>query len=115
MAHRRHGLNRGTQKLIRENFGGLPGELIERPWVNFAHNRSEAINFARSRGDYLLVIDADETLVITEGFEMPLLSADSYDIEVRCEAFTCARKQLLRNSLALRGRPSRVRLLSRGP
>jgi glycosyltransferase involved in cell wall biosynthesis len=89
----------GTQDVIRENFGDLPGELIERPWVDFAHNRSEALILARGRADYLLVIDADETLEITEGFEMPLLSADSYDIEVRCGAFTCARKQLLRNSL----------------
>jgi glycosyltransferase involved in cell wall biosynthesis len=88
----------GTQDVIRKDFGDLPGELIERPWVDFAHNRSEALNLARGRGDYLLVIDADERLVITEGFEMPLLSADSYDIEVRCGAFTCARKQLLRNS-----------------
>ena len=89
----------GTQDLIREHLGDLPGELIERPWVDFAHNRSEAVDFARGRADYLLVIDADETLEITEGFQMPRLSADSYNIEVRCEGFTCARKQLLRNSL----------------
>jgi len=89
----------GTQDVIRENFGDLSGELIERPWVDFAYNRSEALNLARGRADYLLVIDADETLQSTEGFEMPLLSADSYDIEVRCGAFTCARKQLLRSSL----------------
>jgi glycosyltransferase involved in cell wall biosynthesis len=89
----------GTQDIIRKHLGDLPGELIERPWVDFAHNRSEALDLARGRADYLLVIDADETLEITEGFEMPRLSADSYDIEVRCGGFTCARKQLLRNSL----------------
>jgi glycosyltransferase involved in cell wall biosynthesis len=33
---------------------------------------------------------------------MPRLGADSYDIEVRCGGFTCARKQLLRNSLPWR-------------
>ena len=89
----------GTQDVIREHLGDLPGELIERPWVDFAQNRSEALDLAHGRADYLLVIDADETLEITEGFEMPQLSADSYDIEVRCGGFSCARKQLLRSSL----------------
>ena len=54
---------------------------------------------AHGRADYLLMIDADETLEITDGVEMSRLSADSYDIEVRCGGFSCARKQLLRNSL----------------
>jgi glycosyltransferase involved in cell wall biosynthesis len=89
----------GTQDLIREHLRGLPGELVERPWVDFAHNRSEGLDLARGRADYLLVIDADETLEISDGFEMTRLSADSYDIEVRCGGITYARKQLLRNSL----------------
>jgi glycosyltransferase involved in cell wall biosynthesis len=92
----------GTQDVIRKHLGDLPGELVERPWVNFAHNRSEALDLARGRADYLLVIDADETLEITEGFEMPQLSTDSYNIEVRCGGFTCARKQILRSSLPWR-------------
>ena len=54
----------GTQDVIREHLRGLPGELVERPWVDFAHNRSEALDFARGRADYLLVIDADETLEV---------------------------------------------------
>jgi glycosyltransferase involved in cell wall biosynthesis len=29
----------GTQEAIRRHLDGLPGELIERPWVDFAHNR----------------------------------------------------------------------------
>ena len=33
---------------------------------------------------------------------MPRLNADSYNIEVRCGSSTCARKQLLRSSLAWR-------------
>jgi glycosyltransferase involved in cell wall biosynthesis len=92
----------GTQDAIREHLRDLPGELLERPWVDFAHNRSEAIELARGRADYLLLIDADEMLETGEGFELPRLSADSYDIEVRCGGFTCARKQLLRNSLPWR-------------
>ncbi len=50
----------------------------------------------------MLVIDADETLEIPTRFKMPRLTADSYDIEVRCGTLTYARKQLLRNSLPWR-------------
>ena len=92
----------GTQEVIRQHLDGLPGELIERPWVDFAHNRSEAVALARGRADYVLVIDADETLEIPTRFKMPWLTADSYDIEVRCGTLTYARKQLLRNSLPWR-------------
>jgi hypothetical protein len=102
LSHRRHGLDRRHPGRHPRASWGLPGELVERPWVDFAHNRSEAIELARGRADYLLVIDADETLEISEGFEMPRLSADSYDIEVRCGGLTCARKQVLRNSLPWR-------------
>ena len=44
----------GTQDVIREHLGNLPGELIERPWVDFAHNRSEALDLAHSRHRGLL-------------------------------------------------------------
>ena len=96
------GSSDGTQDLIRRHLSDLPGELIERPWVDFARNRSEAVALARGRADYVLVIDADETLEIPDRFKMPRLTADSYDVEVRCGTITYARKQLLRNSLPWR-------------
>ena len=34
----------GTQELIREVMRDIPGELRERPWKNFAHNRNEALS-----------------------------------------------------------------------
>ena len=96
------GSNDGTQDLIREYLKDLPGELIERPWVDFAHNRSEVVDLAGRRADYLLMIDADEKFEISDGFRMPRLDANSYNIEVRCGSTTCARKQLLHSSLAWR-------------
>lgn len=43
---------------------GLPGEIHFRPWVNFGHNRQQALELAvaAGRGDWLLFIDADEEL-----------------------------------------------------
>ena len=63
----------GTQDIIREFFQDIPGELHERPWVDFAHNRSEALALARNHGDYSLIIDADDVLELPPGFRLPFL------------------------------------------
>lgn len=68
----------GTQKTIKEFLQDIPGELHERPWVNFAHNRNEALTLARGKGDYFLFIDADDRLVFEKGFSLPRLKEDRY-------------------------------------
>ena len=52
----------GTQDIVRQAMSGLPGEVVQRPWVDFAHNRSEALSLARQHGTYSLIIDADDEL-----------------------------------------------------
>ena len=54
----------GTQDVIRTWFAerSVPGTLHERPWVGFAHNRTEALELARGTADYSLMIDADDLL-----------------------------------------------------
>lgn len=71
----------GTQELIREFLRDIPGELYERPWVDFAHNRNEALRLAKSKADYLLFIDADDELVFSES--LPELERDYYFAEQR--------------------------------
>src|SRR3990167_10039713 len=48
----------GTQDVIRKELKGIPGELHSRPWVNFGHNRQEALLLAKKKGDYILFMDA---------------------------------------------------------
>lgn len=90
----------GTQKAIKEFMKGVPGELHERPWVNFGYNRNEALKLAKGKGDYVLFIDADEVL---EGkFERNGLSADAYLIHVRTSSdplMTFQRGFMINNSL----------------
>ncbi len=59
----------GTQELVRDALEGIPGTLLERPWVDFGHNRSEAFAAARGSADWLLALDADMTVEIDPGFE----------------------------------------------
>lgn len=60
-----------TPTRIETLLADRPGELHRREWVNFGHNRSEALALARNHGDWLLLIDADEELIIDRGFELP--------------------------------------------
>jgi tetratricopeptide (TPR) repeat protein len=68
----------GTQGLIRRHLSDLPGELHERPWKDFGHNRSEALALARGKADYILIMDADEELEVPPGYRVPELEAEKY-------------------------------------
>lgn len=92
----------GTQDIIRRFLHDVPGELHERPWVDFAHNRSEALTLARPHADYTLMIDADDVFEAAPGFKMPNLSADSYWLEILHKEKHYWRPQLVRNALPWR-------------
>ena len=71
----------GTQEIIKNLLKDKPGELLERPWVNFGHNRNEALELAESWGEWTLLTDADMVLV-DEGFDRSVLEydVDAFDI-----------------------------------
>ena len=92
----------GTQALVREVLAGLPGDLVERPWVDFAHNRSEALALARPHATYSLIIDADDELLLPSGFVLPTLEADAYTIDIEDAGIAYRRTQLVANTLPWR-------------
>ena len=71
----------GTQKIIKKYLKNIPGKLVERPWKDFAYNRTEALELARPNGDYILIIDADDTFKISSNFKIPDLDKDAYLIK----------------------------------
>lgn len=75
------GSNDGTQQLVKEVMKDIPGELHERPWINFAHNRNEALQLAKDKADYILFLDADDSLVFLEDFTLPEPKCDAYEIK----------------------------------
>jgi glycosyltransferase involved in cell wall biosynthesis len=75
----------GTQYLIRECLKGVPGELYEKPWIDYSHNRNEALAFAKNKADYLLFIDADQVLEFASGGSWPLLNRDCYYVHVHSD------------------------------
>jgi tetratricopeptide (TPR) repeat protein len=98
------GSSDGTQGIVREAMNGIPGDLYERPWLDFAHNRSEALQLAKGRGDYVFVIDADETLEWPEHFVLPTLTADAYSLTLHYGDLSYHRVCLLRDALPWRYR-----------
>ena len=92
----------GTQEIVRDALRGLAGELVERPWRDFAHNRSEALALARPLGDYSLIIDADDTMVVPDAFRLPELDLDSYTVDIDFGAIRYSRPQLVKAVLGWR-------------
>jgi glycosyltransferase involved in cell wall biosynthesis len=75
-----------TIALIQREMGGygVEGEVHERPWVNFGVNRQQALELAvaANRADWLLFIDADEELGVSDPkFYEKLEPGVSYEIE----------------------------------
>lgn len=68
----------GTQDIVRRFMADLPGELHERPWRNFGHNRNEALELARNKASYLLMMDADNSFHAPPLWRWPALKAPGY-------------------------------------
>jgi glycosyltransferase involved in cell wall biosynthesis len=89
----------GTQELIKDIMDeyNIPGELHERPWVDFGYNRTESLEYSKGKADYRLVIDADDYLIVDEGVNpFEKLTLDSYKVKIHLGAITYYRTQIIR-------------------
>lgn len=89
----------GTQEIIKKHLKEIPGELYERPWRNFGENRTEAFELAKGKGDYILFMDADDTLEFEPGEKLPPLSADLYNMWRGTKSFSYLKPQLVKGNL----------------
>ena len=93
-----------TCEIIQKTMEDIPGHLHCRPWKDFAHNRSEAIELARADCDYLFFIDADEVLLLQQAFTLPELNADAYSATILHNSLRYARTCLVSTKLSWRYR-----------
>ena len=91
----------GTQDIIRKSkiLRGVPGELHERPWRDFAANRNDSIELATGKTSHVLVIDADDILELAENFRLPQLNENSYALNVLHGGVTHLRAHVFRPEL----------------
>ncbi|MFJ9864414.1 glycosyltransferase [Streptomyces sp. NPDC101165] len=92
----------GTQDIIRDVYGDLPGELYERPWKGFDGSRTEAIELARGTADYLLFMDADDVMDVPPGARLPGLTLDAYRVGIRSGSYKYRRRALVSTRLPWR-------------
>jgi tetratricopeptide (TPR) repeat protein len=89
-----------TRERVRAALADIPGEVVDRPWVDFGHNRQEVLDLARRSphrrdGDYALWIDADEQLTDLPA-QPPTLTESGYDLSVTYGQTRYARLCLVR-------------------
>lgn len=70
----------GTPEVVSEVFGHLPGGLYHDEWSDFGTNRSLMLERARGKADYLLILDADQTIRMTR--QLRSLQGESYALLV---------------------------------
>jgi len=93
-----------TQNIISDYFQHhkISGLLTEDKWINFAHNRNIALNHARDKADYILLMDADDYLVTTPNFQLHPLHADCYQLHLRHDSLSYFNIKLIRTALPWR-------------
>ena len=96
-----------TSELDRKSARGIPGELHQCHWVNFGHNRTELMERAYGKADYLLLIDADMTITY-EQTQIRTITADSYLLDTKRTRVLGETSGAGRPAVAVRGRNTRV-------
>lgn len=95
-----------TETVIREMLSHLEGVIHKRPWQGFGGTRTKSVELASTsyKWKYLLVMDADDTLVPSVGYlsKPPQLTHDAYDLEIHQDGIAYRRPLVLRASLPWR-------------
>jgi hypothetical protein len=76
----------------------INGTVYKHSWIDFSTNRNLALALSRDKGDYSLIIDADEYLVFNNE-DLECLTADAYQIISEYNDLVYKRLQLLSNKL----------------
>lgn len=90
-----------TKDVIRETLSDIDGEIIDRPWKDFGHNRTEALELCRDKAEYTMVIDADDEITGTKPLR---LIHDEYQLKIIDvgTSYTYVRPHIFRSDLPYR-------------
>ena len=101
----------GTQEVMQKYWKKhkLKGEVHDRTWVSFCHNRQEVFDLGKGRGDYIMTIDADEVFapfengqpVITKKIAaLPKLNSDRVEVRTSFSTLIYNRAQFYKDGLS---------------
>lgn len=90
-----------TKEKIHEVMGelGIPGELHESEWVDFAHNRTENMRLSQGKGDWRLLMDADDEFVsvVDNPFESLSDEHNGYHVDIEYGSINFKRMHLFKS------------------
>ena len=100
----------GTQKVMKKYWKKhkLKGEVYDRPWVSFCHNRQEAFDLGKGRGDYIMTLDADEVFAPFENntpqitkkiVSLPTFKSDRVEVKTSYGSILYNRSQFYKEGL----------------
>ena len=88
-----------TCVVARAALADLPGHVAHHVWRDFGHNRTLALREAmKEKCDYILVIDADEVLVVDDPECLQTLQDDAYRVEMRFPTISYPRVNIMRSA-----------------
>jgi hypothetical protein len=87
-----------TVEVVRGLDFPVPVHLHQRPWKDFAHNRTELLRLGSPVADHLLLLDADQTVEGT----LPRLDQDAYTLRLRHGRLEWWNMLLIRSALPWR-------------
>jgi len=86
-----------TVSIIQEILKDTPGAIYKKSWVNFAYNRNQALEYAENKADYILMLDADEEIIVKGEINF-CLTHPTYQIEIVNENNKFFRLPLFKNN-----------------
>lgn len=89
-----------TVDLIKTYFNekNIPGKVVVEPFKNFCHNRNFSLQSAVGMSDYLLFMDADMILEITQFDKKMLSKADSHHLLQGNDSFYYQNVRIVKNN-----------------
>ena len=89
-----------TKELITSYFESknIPGKVVTEPFKNFCHNRNVALQSCLGMSDYVLLIDADMVLEITNFDKSMLCKASSFSILQGNDSFYYQNMRIVQNN-----------------
>lgn len=67
-----------TSSIIQDVLKDIPGTLLRQSWKSYEINCNEALNQARGKASYLLVLNAENELIYDQNFKLETLTKDCY-------------------------------------
>jgi tetratricopeptide (TPR) repeat protein len=89
-----------TVELITEYFQNknIPGKIVKEPFKNFCHNRNFSLQSCLGMSDYILLLDADMVLQITNFNKNILKTADNFYILQGSDSFYYRNMRIIKNN-----------------